>query len=396
MEIPTPLQRAIGSFERQKERFGHAVRKRVGYFDRIRVVGYNGFGNAETVYIKGRVLADDKVEAGADDHELERLVNMFRRYHTDEVPKARVRVSLGRHEVEVETSWEGFFDVELTPDDTLDAQQLWHEVDLELVSPKPRVDQPSFQFGGAVQIPRNAKFGIISDLDDTVLETGATDMFRQARIVLLNGPHSRVPFLGVGAFYRALQAERGRPANPIFYISSSPWNFYDLFAEFLELHDIPRGSVILKEIGFDRDKFLKSGHQEYKKSRIQTVLDTYPDLPFVLIGDSGQKDPEIYRAIVEDNPGRIRAIYVRDVTPKQTRARDVEVNEIAHNVQANGVDMLPVDDTFQAAKHARRLQLIDQSELDVIRHACEMQKERPEGVEHGVEKLARRARKLFS
>ena len=396
MDMLTPIQRAIGVYDRQKERLGYALRKRVGYFDSIRVVGYNGYGNSDSVHVKGRVLADDKVTADEGDHELERLVNMFRRYHTDEVPKARVQVSFGRHDVEVETSYEGFFEVEFTPDAGLDAGQLWHSVDFELLSPKPRVDQPTFRFEGAVQVPQNAQFGIISDLDDTVLETGATDMFRQARIVLLNGPHSRTPFPGVGAFYRALQDERGRLANPIFYVSSSPWNFYDLFEEFLDLHDIPRGTILLKDFGFDTDKFLKSGHESYKKKRIQQVLDTYPDLPFILIGDSGQKDPEIYRTVVEDNPGRIQAVYVRDVTPDQSGPRDVEVNEIAHNVQANGVDMLPVDDTFAAAKHARRNGWINESEIDKIRRACAAEKEQATDGDIGIEKLAKQARKLFS
>jgi phosphatidate phosphatase APP1 len=393
MDIPTPIQRAIGSYERRKERIGHALRKRVGYFDPIRVVGYNGFGTAECAHIKGRVLADDKVDSDPDDHELEHLANMFRRYHTDEVPEAHVRVTFGGQKVDVQTGWEGFFDVDLVPDDSVDLDSLWHEVELELLAPKPRINQSTFRFSGAVQIPTQAEFGIISDLDDTVLETGATDFFRQARIVLLNGPSTRVPFPGVAAFYHALQYERGRPANPIFYISSSPWNFYDLFAEFLDLHNIPRGSLLLKEHGFDEDRFIKTGHEEYKQKRIQYVLDTYPDLQFVLIGDSGQKDPEIYRAVVEDNPGRIRAIYVRDVSPNESRVRDVEVNEIAHNVQANGVDMLLVDDTFEAARHARRIGLLDESELDVIRQASERDREEQEEELSGVEKFARR---LFS
>lgn len=390
MDIPTPLQRAIGAYERKMDHFSHALRKRVGYFDPIRVVGYNGYGTAERVCLKGRVLADDRVDADPDDHELERLANMFRRYHTDEVAEATVRVALGDYEIEAQTGFDGFFDVELEPNDP-DPDKLWHDVEFELVSPKPRVEQSTFRFQSAVQIPQRAEFGVISDLDDTVLETGATDMLRQARIVLLNGPHSRVPFAGVSAFYQALQIERGRPVNPIFYVSSSPWNIFDLFEEFLDVHDIPRGTFLLKDYGFDRDKFIKSGHEDYKKKRIQGVLDTYPDLPFVLIGDSGQKDPEIYRSVVEDNPGRIQAIYVRDVSPTEERVRDVQVQEIAHNVQSNGVDMLPVDDTFEAARHARQLGLIGASDLDVIRQACEEEKEVPE--KGGVEKLARR---LFS
>src|SRR5690625_7959791 len=92
----------------------------------------------------------------------------------------------------------------------------------------------------------------------------------------------------------------------------------------------------------------------------------YPDMQFVLIGDSGQKDPEIYREVVMSFPGRVKVIYIRDVKPEITSRRDVEVHRIAEEVSAHGVEMVPVRDTVGAAHHGAYLGLIDEARLPAI------------------------------
>jgi phosphatidate phosphatase APP1 len=97
---------------------------------------------------------------------------------------------------------------------------------------------------------------------------------------------------------------------------------------------------------------------------IRKVLDVNPQLPFVLIGDSGQQDPEIYTQVVRENPGRIRAIYIRDVTEEQ---RDESVRELIRTAEAFNVPMLLVPDTVEAAEHAASLGLIDPDTIPEIR-----------------------------
>lgn len=392
MSVPKPIMHAVGSLERQKDKLGHAFRKRVGYFNQIRVVSYNGYANDERLFMKGRVLADDKVQSVDQDTDLDNLVNMFRRYRTDEVPKASVRATVGEREFDVQTDWEGYFDLEVDPGRAMHTDELWVDVDLELLGPKPRVEQPTFEFDAQVQAPSQAEIGIISDIDDTIVETGATGLLRQARVVLLNGPRTRVPFPGVASFYRALQRERGVPTNPIWYVSSSPWNLYELFVEFMEFRDIPAGSIFLKDFGFDRDKFIKSGHEEYKIDHIERLLDAYPDMRFVLIGDSGQKDPEIYHHIVRNNPDRIAAVYLRDVTDE---ARGEEVAALAADAKARGVDMLLVEDTLGAAKHAHDLDLIDRTAIDRVRNDCQRSYQRPKVPRSKLSKAAGKLRDLM-
>ena len=126
----------------------------------------------------------------------------------------------------------------------------------------------------------------------------------------------------MAAFYQALQlGDTGKVFNPIFYVSSSPWNLYDLLTDFMDVHAIPTGPLFLQDFGLDRDKFISADHDEHKITHIERLLDLYPKLPFILIGDSGQADPEIYSTILEKYPTRILAIYIRDIHPEHAAGR---------------------------------------------------------------------------
>ena len=249
------------------------------------------------------------------------------------------------------TDEEGFFDISLDLASPPDAATNWHEVVLDLLHP-PSPGGGAVTTRGQVLTPLRARFGVISDLDDTVVRSSATNVAKMAWIVVRNNAHTRLPFEGVAAFYEALR--RGPDdglENPIFYVSSSPWNLYDLLEDFLDVHGVPPGPLFLK----DWSPTTLGKHRDHKLGIIRTLLATYPDLPFVLIGDSGEKDPEIYHQAVVEHPGRIEAIYIRDVT---SAARDAEVQEIAREVAALGTTMVTVRDSAAAADHAASLGLV--------------------------------------
>ncbi|MDQ2793738.1 MAG: DUF2183 domain-containing protein, partial [Bacteroidota bacterium] len=212
--------------------------------------------------------------------------------------------------------------------------------------------------------PASAEFGVISDLDDTVFETSATNIFKMLGRVLFSNAQSKQPFAGVADFYRRLQRGRnGQPDNPFFYVSSSPWNLYDLLAEFLRLHDIPTGPLLLRDLSILRPKTAPPPgitgsaaiHFAHKLHEIDDILRTYPALPFILLGDSGQEDARIYREVVRRHPGRIRAIYIRDV---QVPARAALVGPVIEELGREEVPMVLVADYAAAATHAAELGLM--------------------------------------
>jgi phosphatidate phosphatase APP1 len=207
-----------------------------------------------------------------------------------------------------------------------------------------------------------AEYGVISDLDDTVIRTDVQSVPRMIRAVALGSAHTRLPFSGVAAFYRALQLGRsGRPLNPIFYVSSSPWNLYDLLDEFLAIRGIPAGPLILRDWGIGVNAARNAPH---KLEAIAHILDAYPSLPFILIGDSGQQDPEIYSEIIARYPTRIQAAYIRNVTPQPERS--AAVKNLIRQVTEAGSTMVLTDDTIAAARHALERGWIAENALGAI------------------------------
>jgi len=95
---------------------------------------------------------------------------------------------------------------------------------------------------------------------------------------------------------------------------------------------------------------LTERHVSHKGVAIREIFDTYPELPFLLVGDSGQEDPEIYAEIVRERPGRVKAVYIRNVTPNAERTD--RIRTLAREVEAAGSTLVLADDTLAVAKHA--------------------------------------------
>jgi phosphatidate phosphatase APP1 len=287
--------------------------------------------------------ASGLVRSRLGDSVLDNLRNMFHRFESDEVAGALVAVRAGGAEVRVRSNAEGYFDVTLELPAPLDDPRVWEPVDLRLL--EPAAAHGIGHATGHVLVPRGAQYAVISDLDDTVLHSNATSLWQMARLTLLHNAHTRLPFEGVAGFYQALQRGRdGEAYNPVFYVSNSPWNLYDLLEDFLDVHGIPRGPMFLRDWSL---RSLKGG-ETHKLAAIQTLLDTYPDLEVVLVGDSGERDPEIYRQVALRHPGRVLAVYVRDVDP----GRHAAVRAIAAELAGHGVDLVLSPDTEPARRHA--------------------------------------------
>jgi hypothetical protein len=147
-------------------------------------------------------------------------------------------------------------------------------------------------------------------------------------------------------------------------VSSSPWNLYDLLTEFFALNGIPRGPIFLRDWGISQQELLPTQHRGHKLAAIRKVLDRYPALSFILIGDSGQEDPEIYREVVQLYPGRIHAIYIRNVS--RDPARGEAIRKLAAEVIADGSTLVLADDTLAVARHAAEQGWIDPATIGLI------------------------------
>src|SRR5262249_42530522 len=153
----------------------------------------------------------------------------YKRVDSDGLAHARVGVRLADVEREILADDEGFFREWIDLPAPLVVDGDWHPVHYRLLAPL-RPTQPDVRASGRIRIPRaSATFGVISDLDDTVIQSRVANFLQAVRTIMLGNARTRLPFAGVAAFYRALECGGdGRQCNPIFYVSSSPWNIHDV------------------------------------------------------------------------------------------------------------------------------------------------------------------------
>jgi phosphatidate phosphatase APP1 len=349
------------AIEERFDAYRFTLKGRLGLLDPFEILPYRGHGTSRELFLRGRVLEEAGItHAGRDDAMWKNVLNMARRFASDEVAGARLKASFEGLQVETTADVEGFFEVHFRLPEPLGGVAQWYQVELDLLSP-PSPGGGRVRSTGQVLVPHGARFGVISDLDDTVVRSSATSVLKMAWIVVRNNAHTRLPFEGVAAFYRALQlGPDSGSSNPIFYLSSSPWNIYDMLLDFLNVHGVPHGPLFLKDWSLS----VLGKHRDYKLGVIRHLLSTYKGMPFVLIGDSGEEDPEIYLQAVREHPGRVIAVYIRDVTSGK---RDAEIRAMAGEARKLGTELVAVPDTTAAAEHAVSIGLVAPSARDTVR-----------------------------
>ncbi|MGB1286968.1 MAG: App1 family protein, partial [Aggregatilineales bacterium] len=267
------------------------------------IVCYRGYGNSSRVIVRGRVFRNYHVNPATEQDTVWRnLLNMYRRFESDEFPHAPLEIHLNGQIIETIASDEGFFYAEIDVKTALPPGEITYTIRLQ------EMDH-AISSTGMIHIPvQDCKRGIISDIDDTVIHTHVTHLIKMAQLTFLGNAFTRLPLAGVAAFYRALQRGTQQSQHPIFYVTNSPWNLHDLLVDFFRIQKIPRGIFFMQDFGFRKGVLLKS--ERHKQDVIIELLMLYPEMNFVLIGDSGEHDGHTYRDIVRDYPGRILAIYI--------------------------------------------------------------------------------------
>jgi len=338
--------------------------RQVGSARPLLVLPYLGFGNAQKLWIKGRVLDEASFrEQTGQDSSWSNLVALYHRLESDEVAGARVTAHFDGRRWETVTDSGGYFEFEILPAAPLTGGT--HRIALELPNSTADDGQPVRTVAEAFVPAPTARFGIISDIDDTVLWTNVTNKLNMALMLARTNAHTRKPFKGVAAFYRALRdGAGGNEDNPLFYVSSSPWHLFGFLVDFLRLQGIPVGPLLLRELGM-RDVFKLTKHGNHKLEKIELILSFYPGMQFVLIGDSGEKDPEIYAEIVRRHPQAVRMIYIRNVNPDPVRIEALD--RLIEEVSSTGTQLVLAPDSVFAASHAAAEGLIRVDRLAGVR-----------------------------
>jgi phosphatidate phosphatase APP1 len=296
------------------DKFLLQFRQRLGWKTKVYIQAYSSFGFSSSLLVKGRVLHRYEFAPHENKSRWQNLADMYRRFNSHEIKGALLKISYHEFSSETTTDEDGYFEAVIKYSDR-ESHLLWHYPSIELLESPVPFPKPLVAFAKVMVPPVDADYGIISDIDDTIVASHATDLIRMLYTTFTSNALSRLPFKGVPEFYSLLQNGRtGSNRNPIFYVSSSPWNLYDFITDFIRINKIPEGPVLLKDYGFTHNKFFSENHTIHKKKLIVKILTSYPTLSFFLVGDSGQDDPEIYASVIKEFPNRILAVFLRDVT----------------------------------------------------------------------------------
>lgn len=334
--------------------------------EHFRIDSYAGHGNAHEVVLRGRVLDDPEPTEAVDG---ESAWAAFRRtvgrFLTDELPGVPLRVRVGPAEADVTSDSEGYFEARLVTRDEPFVGP-WATGEASLAAPYRGLDSAEPTALRVRISDQGAAFGVISDIDDTILHTGAQRAVAMIRQTLVGSELTRLPFVGAAELYRALAANPPGSQNPVFYVSSSPWNLHGFLHRFLAHRGFPLGPLLLRDLLGDQ---VDRSHGSHKSARIDEVLDLHPGLSFVLIGDSGQHDPEIYADAVRRHPGRVLAVYIREV---RLDPGDRRVEAIT-DTWAHDVPFVLVAGSDSLARHAAGLGLLTAEEVDAVERAVATQ-----------------------
>ena len=360
-----------GLFKKQKVRLKH----RLGWLGIPQLVPYRGYGSyeAKKVFISGSLAEDKGLAKPQEKNSLfENILSMLKRYSGDQIPGARIEAEFAENRQELLTEATGQFSTSFPLTNKNSKRQTnWIPYQLRLLDDFD-VDGKTYASTGEIMIPGSeVDFGVVSDIDDTIMVSHSTQMLRKLRLLLTHNSRTRKPFPGVETFYRALHAgSTGNKGNPFFYISSSEWNLYDLIDDFCTYNKFPKGVYLLRDIIPGILNLWQQGgrNHEHKYEKIMQVFHTYPQMKFVLVGDNGQHDPEIYSRVAKQYPTRIRAIYIRTISKRKDR----QMQQFISDMEKINVQMIFTPDTINASQHASNIGLIPKSSVsDIIKSSLQ-------------------------
>ncbi len=353
--LQSRLIRAVTALETAVDaRIGSYLRHRPGWA--VTVVPYVGHGTRELVHLRARVVARPLVTRSPTGP-AKVLAAGLSHYLSAEVAGEPVEISMAGASGQTASDSEGYVRATLAVDSV---EPGWHPVSWQAQSGRAVT-------GCAMIVDPQAHLGVVSDIDDTVLHTGLTRLREAVRTTLLVAEEERLAIPGAAELYTGLVAGDGGRA-PVFYVSTGAWNLHTVLERFLARHRFPAGPMLMTDWGPGGAWLFREDSIAFKSRTIIELLDLHPRLRWILIGDSGQHDPEAYAAVARARPGRLRAIYIREVPP-QAPQRARRVRALASELAAQGVPMLLCRDSAVAADHAASLGMLDHADVARVHEA---------------------------
>lgn len=282
------------------------VLSRAGW--RPRIETYTGYGTPDQVRVLARVLLARPGPAGPDRDARRAGRRGFRHFLTVPAPDRQIRVQVGEHTSVAASDRAGYVDVEVPTGAPLSAG--WQSATLtHLDGTDARPTDASLLIVG-----EHTRFGVVSDIDDTTMVTAVPRPLLAAWNTFVRHSSSRRAVPGMPELYRALQ--QAHPDACFFYLSTGAWNTAGTLRAFLSRHAYPSGPLLLTDWGPTLTGWFRRG-PAHKESSLELLTSWFPHVRWVLFGDNGQHDAEIYAKAVRRSPDRVRAVAIRRLTGGQ-------------------------------------------------------------------------------
>jgi phosphatidate phosphatase APP1 len=288
----------------------------------LRIVPYRGYVSENHLFMEGRVLEDETIFVDKTDSQIRDLLNSFKRFESDEVPGIEVVVTFNHQEIHTRTDEEGYYTIDEALAHPLpDNMPTSVTAQVTLPGLPDTLDDDIHESAELMFADRTSEFGIITDVDDTILQTHVTSLFylRMIATTLLDNAHQRLPMEGIKeVIWKMVKGSDNLRNNPVFYVSNSPWNLYDVLDDFMDLQGLPKGPILLRDVGF-LSKY--SNPRNTKIERISHILKTYPNLPFIMLGDTASDDADVYTEMSNRFPDQLKAFYIRQTKDNKNARR---------------------------------------------------------------------------
>ncbi|KAJ9474978.1 Phosphatidate phosphatase APP1 [Pseudozyma hubeiensis] len=210
---------------------------------------------------------------------------------------------------------------------------------------------------------------VISDIDDTIKHTGVVQGAKQILRNVFVLPYQEAEVKGISSWYHAM-TDLGAGLH---YVTNAPLELHSLVVDFLETVRLPVSHLVLKHYPSGARSLLSSWLEpagERKRANVVKILDDFRSSQFILIGDSGELDLELYCALAAERPDQVRGVFIRDVSsPASLQAESSAFTAGTASDGAANVPASKLEDAIPKPPRSAVTQLASARHVDVAKPA---------------------------
>ncbi len=314
---------------------------------------YRGYANEQELIVMGHVLKSAEIpDYDFQNKSLKNAATIIKMYRNKTVANADVFLELGPTKIHTRTLNDGYFKFCIPLEQMTTYGWIDYKVSLRYLN------EEITSIGSYVR-PHKGNIGVISDIDDTFLISHTKNPLKKLFVLLFHNLNDRKVFEDVVAHYQALStAGRNEKSenNAFFYVSSSEWNLYSFMIKFTKLHEFPKAVLLLKDIKTNlREVFFpgKRNHN-HKFDKIKHILEFYPNLKYILLGDDSQQDSFLYETICKIFPLTVVAVYIRQSGSQKKE----NISKVLKNLEDLNVAVCYFKHSSEAIAHSKAIGIL--------------------------------------